>query len=147
MRSKAFIMERERFDGADVAHLLQAGGHNLDWHRLLDRFGPHWRVLFSHLVLFGYIYPGEQSRIPSWVLQELIGRLQDDRHQPHADERLCRGTLLSSLQYLPATIDWGYADARLPPHGTMSQQDYEQWTAREEKPLAKSSLNVPKNAQ
>jgi hypothetical protein len=36
--SKAFIMERERYDGADVAHLLHARGPSLDWHRLLRRF-------------------------------------------------------------------------------------------------------------
>src|SRR5262249_50329766 len=49
--SKAFIMERERYDGADVAHLLLACGARLDWQRLLARFGRHWRVLLSHLVL------------------------------------------------------------------------------------------------
>ena len=31
--SKAFIMERERFDGADIAHLLLARGRELDWCR------------------------------------------------------------------------------------------------------------------
>src|SRR5690349_11249836 len=53
---KALIMERERFDGADVAHLLRARAERLDWDRLLDRFGEHWPVLLSHLILFGYIY-------------------------------------------------------------------------------------------
>src|SRR5207302_251148 len=52
---KAYIMERERFDGADVLHLLRARGRRLDWPRLLARFGPHWRVLLSHLVLFGFV--------------------------------------------------------------------------------------------
>ena len=36
---KALIMERERFDGADVAHVLRARADVLDWDRLLDRFG------------------------------------------------------------------------------------------------------------
>src|SRR5262249_17897335 len=31
--SKAFIMERERFDGADVLHLLHERASVLDWHR------------------------------------------------------------------------------------------------------------------
>src|SRR5262249_8688328 len=51
--SKAFVMERERYDGADVAHLIRALGKGLDWRRVLGRFGPHWRVLLSHLTLFG----------------------------------------------------------------------------------------------
>ena len=61
---KAFIQERERFDGADVAHLIHAHGRTLDWRRLLDRFGPHDRVLFGHLVLFGYIYPAARTAFP-----------------------------------------------------------------------------------
>ena len=39
--SKAFIQERERFDGADVLHLLRETGPSLDWPRLLMRFGDH----------------------------------------------------------------------------------------------------------
>src|SRR5262245_41278190 len=40
--SKAFVQERERFDGADVLHLLHRLGSSLDWNRLVKRFGPHW---------------------------------------------------------------------------------------------------------
>ena len=70
--SKAFIMERERYDGADVAHLILACGRELDWGRLLGRFGRRWRVLLSHLVLFGFVYPGEQGVIPDAVLAHLL---------------------------------------------------------------------------
>jgi hypothetical protein len=62
--SKAFIMERERYDGADVAHLLQANAEQIDWPGLVERFGMHWRVLLAHLTLFGFIYPGERHRVP-----------------------------------------------------------------------------------
>src|SRR5437899_2577696 len=65
--SKAFIMERERYDGNDVAHLLRARGCALDWDRLLRRFDGHWRVLLSHIVLFGFIYPAERAAIPARV--------------------------------------------------------------------------------
>ncbi len=50
--AKAFVMVRERYEGADIAHILHAKGEGLDWPRLVDRFGTHWRVLLSHLVLF-----------------------------------------------------------------------------------------------
>ena len=70
---KAFIQERERFDGADVAHLIRACGRTMDWRRLLDRFGSHWPVLFGHLTLFRYIYPSEIDCIPPMVLRELTG--------------------------------------------------------------------------
>ena len=48
--SKAFVQERERFDGADVLHLLRDAGRDIDWPRLVARFGDYWPVLLSHLV-------------------------------------------------------------------------------------------------
>src|SRR5262249_18262669 len=32
---KAFVMERERFDGADIAHLVRERADKLDWDRML----------------------------------------------------------------------------------------------------------------
>jgi hypothetical protein len=127
--SKALIMERERYDGADVAHLIRALGPGLDWHRLLRRFGPHWRVLFSHLVLFGFIYPGERWRIPAGVMRELTDRLAGEVDGRAHDDRLCYGTLLSREQYLPDVKSWGYRDARLAPTGSMTVDDIERWTS------------------
>jgi hypothetical protein len=123
---KAFIMERERFDGADVAHLLRACAAEMDWDRLLRRFGPHGRVLLSHLILFGFIYPDEQNKVPAPVLDALLGRL---REVGPAAPGLCRGTLLSRSQYLADTEHWGYADARLRPRGKLTPQEVERWTA------------------
>lgn len=129
--SKAFVMERERFDGADVAHIIRSCGERLDWRRLIDRFGPHWRVLLSHLVLFGYVYPAEQTRIPEWVLKLLLKRILDS-HQTHNGEpnekHVCQGTLLSREQYLMDIEQWGYEDARLRPRGNMSKPDIAAWT-------------------
>jgi hypothetical protein len=127
--SKAFIQERERFDGADVAHLLHALADSLDWQRLLRRFGPHWRVLFAHLVLFGFIYPSERNKVPSWVLGELTQRLEAAMRAPAPPDRVCRGTLLSRQQYLIDVEQWGYADARTRPDNPMSAVDIATWTA------------------
>jgi hypothetical protein len=127
--TKAYIMERERFDGADVAHLLRACGACFDWPRVLRRFGPHWRVLLSHLILFGFIYQDERDCIPRWVMQELIDRLQHEAHAPLGAERVCLGTLLSRAQYLVDIDVWGYHDARRPPTGQLTAEDVAQWTA------------------
>jgi hypothetical protein len=127
--SKALIQERERFDGADVAHLLLARGETLDWQRLLRRFGSHWRVLLSHLVLFGYIYPSERERIPGWVLHELLRRLGDDLSAPPPAERVCRGTVLSRQQYLIDVERWGLRDARTLAENPMTETEIATWTA------------------
>ena len=125
---KAFIMERERFDGADIAHILVTCAEKLDWQHLVQRFGPDWRVLLSHLVLFGYIYPSEEARIPTAIVDDLIGRLQRDGAPPGRDKRLCRGTLLSRKQYLVDVQKWGFHDARLEKRVHMDSEDITQWT-------------------
>ena len=112
----------------NVAHILNARGATLDWQRLLRRFGPHWRVLLSCLVLQGFIYPDARGTIPNWVLDELISRLGAETAQPAHTAEVCQGTLLSRSQYLPDTQAWGYRDARLAPLGPMSAGDIALWT-------------------
>jgi hypothetical protein len=80
--SKAFVMERERYDGADINHLLRARAADLDWSRLLERFGEHWPVLLSHVVLFAYVYPAEASNVPTWVIHEAPRQSAISVHRP-----------------------------------------------------------------
>jgi hypothetical protein len=126
---KSLIMERERYDGADVLHLLLACARTLDWRRLLARFGPHWRVLLSYLVLFGFVYPSERHRLPPGVMQDLLRRLQREESGPAPADRVCYGTILSRQQYLIDIERWGYRDARLAPLGGMSEDEIVHWTA------------------
>jgi hypothetical protein len=122
---KAYIMERERFDGADVIHLLRARGRQLDWDRLLARFGAHGRVLLSHLILYGFVYPDDRDSIPARVLSELIAGLDRD---PSGVARTCMGTVLSRTQYLADIEEWGYADPRLASPASLTNDQLTRWT-------------------
>jgi hypothetical protein len=122
--SKAFVMERERFDGADVLHLILKAGRTFDWNHLCDRFRGHERVLLAHLILFGYAYPDETSIVPRAILQQLAAA--PNPRSPR-NVRLCRGTLLSREQYLVDIEQWGYQDARLAPLGNMSARERTLW--------------------
>ena len=124
---KSFIMERERYDGADIAHLLRAQGDRLDWHRLLQRFDGHWRVLMSYITLFGYIYPNERDKIPHWVQRRMAGLFSREIAETVSRERVCGGTFLSRAQYIVDVDEWGYRDLRTPEH--MTPEAVEQWTA------------------
>src|SRR5262245_48511941 len=125
--SKAFVQERERFDGGDVMHLIYQFGEGLDWRRLIERFDVHWRVLFGCVVLFGFVYPDQRHRVPSWVIDELTARfLRDQSDEP---VRVCNGTLLSREQYLYDVLIRGYQDARTLPPARMKPEDLEIWTA------------------
>jgi hypothetical protein len=127
--SKGLIMERERFDGADVLHVIRALGPELNWRRLIDRYDVHWRALFAHVVMFGYVYPSDRSRIPRWVADELNERLKRETAEPDTPEKVCFGTIISRQQYLKDIEEWGYRDARLQPIGNMSQDEIAHWTA------------------
>jgi len=126
--SKGFIMERERYDGNDVAHLLRARGRDLDWSRILRRFGPYWRVLLSHVVMFGFIYPAERTQIPRHVQDDLMRRLQTETAATPPADKTCQGTLISRAQYLVDIGPWGYRDARLEPGIKMTPADIAHWT-------------------
>lgn len=125
--SKGLIMERERFDGADVAHVIRACGEKLDWRHLLDRFGPFWRALYAHIVLFGFIYPSERSKIPQWLIEELTDKIRTESSAGDDPRKICYGTIVSRQQYLKDIVDWGYEDARLV-HGLMDEKEIREWT-------------------
>jgi hypothetical protein len=123
--SKAFVMERERYDGADVLHILRKSARELDWVRLLRRFAAHPAVLLSHLVLFEFVYGDDRDAIPQWVMEELW---RETRQTGAVSPQVCRGTLLSREQYLVDLQTWGYHDAREMPHGRMTSQQIRDWT-------------------
>ena len=124
--SKSFLMEKYRFDGADVAHLLLRQGPSLDWERLVRRFGRHFQVLLSHLLLFDFIYPG-QLVVPRSLVLDLARRTQE-RTRVEPGEPLCQGTLLSRKQYRHDVETWGFRDARLDPDVSMTPGDIATWT-------------------
>jgi putative nucleotidyltransferase-like protein len=133
---KAFVMERERYDGADIAHLIESCAEKIDWQHLVQRFGPDWRLLLSHLVLFGYIFPSERSRVPAIVVADLVNRLVNESGSEMT--RVCRGTLISRQQYLRDIQERGFIDARLEDRVRMTRDDIARWTeaiARDGSPI------------
>jgi hypothetical protein len=129
--SKAFVMERERYDGADIAHLIHECSDRMNWRRLIVRFGEQWRVLLSHLILFGFIYPDDKDRVPAWVMRHLLYRAATETHTGDGAARICQGPLLSRSQFQVDLREWGYEDARLL-LGAMTEQEIAAWTAAAE---------------
>jgi hypothetical protein len=124
---KSFVMERERYDGADIAHLFHLHAERLSWSRILRRFAEHWRLLLVHLILLGYIYPHEKSRAPHWVMLELMRRATRELHEDTGAQPVCGGTLVSREQFLADVNEWGYLDGRLAA-GSMNESEIAAWT-------------------
>ncbi|WP_174816710.1 nucleotidyltransferase [Myxococcus fulvus] len=110
--SKAFVVERERFDGADVNHLILKAGKQMDWERLMRRFDRYWEVLLSHLMMFRFAYPSETQLIPDWVMAELMRRTLDSMRDGAWEQKLCRGNLVSKVNYHVDIHHWGFGDGR-----------------------------------
>lgn len=108
--SKCFIQNRNRYDGADVAHLILRAHDELDWKRLLQHMEVHWEVLLIHLLNFRWIYPSERDRVPAWLMDELLDRLSHQRQLPPPQIRICRGRMFSSADYEIDVREWGYTD-------------------------------------
>jgi hypothetical protein len=104
--SKLFVNFRERFDGADVVHIIYGTRGRLDWQRLRRLVGEHWEILLWELVLFHYVYPAQARYIPREVWADLLSRLQDELDHPNAGAPF-RGSLLDEKMFAIDIREWG----------------------------------------
>jgi hypothetical protein len=109
---RLFISERHRHDMSDIVHLLLCCGDALDWERLLTRAGEHWPLLLSQVLMFGYVYPGYRSKIPSWVPERLLERARAEAGRNDEDLDLTRGPLISRFSFAIDVSEWGFHSPR-----------------------------------
>jgi hypothetical protein len=97
---KSYIWNRERFDGADINHLMLLYGKRMDWKRLLSRLDAHWNLLLAHLIMFQFVYPSDfHEIIPRWLFDELMERAKEQFDLPPCQVRVCRGLVIDNTQY------------------------------------------------
>jgi hypothetical protein len=104
--SKLFIARRERFDGADISHVIYGTQGELDWQRILRLAGEHWEMLLWALVLFRYVYPARTAYVPTELWRELIRRYQDAVLHPDPKDRF-RGSLVDDKMFAIDVNEWG----------------------------------------
>ncbi len=107
--SKIFVDRRERFDGADIAHVIYGVRGRLDWQRVLRLVGEHWEMLLWALILFRYCYPAQTDYVPKEVWRELLLRFQDVTSHPNPNARF-RGSLVDDKQFAIDVNEWGLAN-------------------------------------
>ena len=106
LASKLFVARRERFDGADIAHIIYASRGDLKWDRVLQLAGDHWEVLLWALVLFRYVYPAQTGYVPQPLWLELLGRLQREVSSPDRNASF-RGSLIDDKMFAIDVNEWG----------------------------------------
>jgi predicted nucleotidyltransferase len=107
--SKLFVTRRERFDGADIVHVIYGTHGQLDWDWLLQSVGEHWEVLYWMLVLFHYAYPSKVDYVPSRIWEDLMSRFQTAIRNPDRNAPF-RGSLIDPLMFAIDVDEWGMPD-------------------------------------
>ena len=106
LASKLFVIRRERFDGADIAHIVYFTRGLLDWDRILQYAGDHWEILLWALLLFRYAYPSHSDYVPETVWQTLLGRLTHAISHPDLKQEF-RGSLIDDCMFAIDMNEWG----------------------------------------
>ena len=106
LASKLFVVRRERFDGADVAHIIFASHGNLNWERVLALVGEHWEMLLFALVLYRYVYPAHSQYVPPWVWQRLLVRFSSELTNRNPSAKF-RGSLVDDNMFAIDVAEWG----------------------------------------
>ncbi len=105
--SKIFVTRRERFDGADVAHLIYAMRDVLDWRRIFDLVNDHWEMLLWSLIFYRYVYPRHANEVPRSVWHQLLERFERDLMDPKLDAPF-RGSLIDENMFAIDVQEWGH---------------------------------------
>src|SRR4051812_26917553 len=106
---KIYVQNRERFDGADINHVLLKQGKNFDWKWLARKMDLHWHLLLSQLLSFQFVYPSEfHSILPKWLFDELLAKAAEQYELPAPMEKVCRGPVIDQTQYEIDIREWGY---------------------------------------
>lgn len=109
LASKLFVVRRERFDGADIAHIIYGTYGSFNWRRELELVGEHWEMLLWALVLFRYVYPAQTHYVPIEVWRELLGRFERVIRKPDPHARF-RGSLVDDNLFAIDVNEWGMAN-------------------------------------
>jgi hypothetical protein len=109
LASKLFVTRRERFDGADIAHVIYGTPGELDWDRVLHLIGEHWEILLWALILFRYIYPANTGYVPARVWKTLITRFQQELETSSPNARF-RGSLIDENMFAIDINEWQLDD-------------------------------------
>jgi hypothetical protein len=107
--AKIYVQNRERYDGADVNHIMLKTGKNLDWKRLMSHMEQHWHLLLAQIIQFQFVYPSHfHEIIPKWLFDDLMARAHDQYELPPPKQKVCRGPIIDQTQYSTDIKEWNY---------------------------------------
>ncbi len=106
LASKLFVTRRERFDGADIAHIIYRTRGKLEWARILELARENWELLLWSLMLFRYVYPAHSDFVPARLWQDLLSRYMHLVQHPNPKAPF-RGSLVDENIFAIDLKEWG----------------------------------------
>ena len=107
--SKMFVTRRERFDGADICHVIYGTRGNFDWDYMMElvrQHGDHWEIMLWHLILYHYVYPGQTDNVPRRIWDTLLTKFQRAVANPDPKAKF-RGSLIDENMFWIDVNEWG----------------------------------------
>jgi Uncharacterised nucleotidyltransferase len=110
--SKLFVLRRERFDGADIAHIIYRTKGQLEWERILELACENWEIVLWSLMLFRYVYPAHTDYVPAALWQDLLSRYMHLVQHPDPKAPF-RGSLVDENIFAIDMKEWGLEDLQV----------------------------------
>jgi Uncharacterised nucleotidyltransferase len=110
--SKMFVTRRERFDGADICHVIFGTRDTFDWDYMMElvrQHGDHWEIMLWHLVLYQYVYPAYTDAVPRRIWDTLLRKFQQAVANPDRNAKF-RGSLIDENMFWIDVNEWGMAN-------------------------------------
>jgi Uncharacterised nucleotidyltransferase len=105
LASKLFVLRRERFDGADIAHIIYRTKGQLEWERIMELARGNWEIVLWALILFRYVYPAHTDYVPAPLWQDLLSRYMHLVQHPDPNAPF-RGSLVDENIFSIDIKDW-----------------------------------------
>ena len=117
---RLFVARRERFDGADIVHVIYGTRGKLDWQRILRLVGRTLgNAALGACTCSGIAIRHKPTTFLKEVWRDLLSRFQDAVSHPDPTAKF-RGSLVDDKQFAIDVNEWGlenlmqeYRDRRL----------------------------------
>ncbi|HET6404622.1 MAG TPA: hypothetical protein VFH78_08235 [Candidatus Thermoplasmatota archaeon] len=106
LASKMMVMNRYRYDGADMLHILHVAGPRVDWEKLGRICGEHAGLMLAHMHTYRWAYPAWAERVPDEAIA-LFTRIAAEAASTFGP---FRGRLIDIQSFHVDVAEWGMPD-------------------------------------
>jgi hypothetical protein len=96
---KIYVQSRDRYDAADINHMILLKGKEMKWEELKKRMDQHWHLLLAQFLNYQFVYPSERDNVPKWLFDDLLKRAAEQYEHAASLDKVCLGPIIDQIQY------------------------------------------------